>query len=390
MENKFIYLDNCSTSQLSMNVLNKINYHYQKYWANPSSTHDLGIKCSEKLERIRNKIALIFNTTSEDIVFTSGSTESTEIVFRNIAEKFSTGKICISSIEHQATKVAANHLKLKGWEIIKLPVDHNGKIKMYEFNDLVNKDVKLLSCIWGHSEVGTLQPIQVIGNKCKEQDILFHLDGTQVISNGIFNWNKINCDMMSLSAHKFGGPKGIGILLTNKRSREILRNSLISKNHEYSIRAGTQSLPNIAGMYEALKNIKGRISFNDNDELFEKNKHSLLSEYLMKKISANNNIEITGCPIKRLPNHVSFILINKINKPIEAYKVVNYMSDKNVFISSGSACSSDTDKPSLTLSNMGLEQNKHYSNVRVSFSENNNYEEIDNLYNLILECINIF
>ena len=390
MKKNLIYFDIAATTPLSKNVLNNINYIYEQYWGNVSSTYKYGIACSEKLEKIRTNIANLFNTMPEDIIFTSGSTESRSIVFNKINEKYSNKNITISSVEHQATIISANILRNKGWDINKWAVDNKGLIDPYEFDKYVNKDTKLVSIIWGQSEIGTIQPIQEIGKRCKQKGILFHVDGTQIISNGLFNWNKLNCNLMSLSAHKFGGPKGIGILLTKKNSRTILKNEDISFSQEYSIRAGTQPLALISGTCQAIRNIKGNIIINDNKITFENCSTIKLRNYLINKYKKNNKIEITGSISNRLPNHLSFIVLNKDNNPIEAYKIVNFMSENNIAISSGSACSSHSKKPSNTLKNMGYDQNKQSCNIRISFSDKNTLEELDIFYKLILKCIEIF
>ena len=239
-------------------------------------------------------------------------------------------------------------------------------------------------------QIGTLQPVQFVGNKCNKMDILFHIDGTQILSNGIFNWKELNCDLLSLSAHKFGGPKGIGILLTNFKSRLLLKNNDISFSQEYSIRQGTTALPLIVGMNESIKNIKGRIKFNNYEAEFETNKTSMLKEYFINKITNIPNIKITGSFSHRLPNHISFILFNKKFLPIKAYKVINYMSDNDVAISSGSACSSSAGKPSGILENMGYDINQLNSNIRVSLGAMNKKSEIDRLLKLIQNCIKKF
>ncbi len=248
----------------------------------------------------------------------------------------------------------------------------------------------MISIIWGQSEIGSLQPIQLIGKKCRENNILFHVDATQIISNGIFKWKELNCDLLSLSAHKFGGPKGIGILLTNEKSRSFLRNSDIALTHEYSIRQGTQSLPLIFGMYQALKNISGLITFSNYDAVFRNNKVIFLKAYLLDLFKDNKYVEITGSIKNRLPNHLSFILFNKNHCPIKAYKIVNFMSDNNIAISSGSSCSSSNNNPSYVLTKLGLENNKLFSNIRLSFGEQNSIDQLDKFYNLLLECIQKF
>ena len=390
MNKNLIYFDHASTSPLSQNVLEKINYAYKNFWGNVSSTYQFGIDCSLELESLRSKISKKFNASSDDVIFTSGASESISIVFSNISEKFKPSNLTISSVEHQATIIASNKLKKQGWKINKISVNKDGEILISKLDKYINKETKLVSIIWGQSEIGTLQPVQEIGKKCKELNILFHIDGTQIISNGIFNWNELACDYLSLSAHKFGGPKGIGILLTKSKTRNFVRNNDISITHENSIRQGTQSLPLISGAYQALQNIKGEIYFSNNKIKFKNNETLHLKNYLLKKISENNHFEITGSKSNRLPNHLSFILLNKDFNPIKAYKIVNYMSENNIAISSGSACSSSANKPSIVLNKIGLNESKLFSNIRLSFNEKNTKDELDKFYELILKCINIF
>ena len=390
MKEDFIYFDHASTSPLSQDVLEIINSTNLNYWGNVSATYNFGINCSRELESIRNNIALILNSNSEDIIFTSGSSESISLVFNKISDNFKPENIVISEVEHQATIISSNILKKRGWKIIEWEVDNKGIVNLDKLENYLNPKTKLISIIWGQSEIGSLQPIQLIGKKCRENNILFHVDATQIISNGIFKWKELNCDLLSLSAHKFGGPKGIGILLTNEKSRSFLRNSDIALTHEYSIRQGTQSLPLIFGMYQALKNISGLITFSNYDAVFRNNKVIFLKAYLLDLFKDNKYVEITGSIKNRLPNHLSFILFNKNHCPIKAYKIVNFMSDNNIAISSGSSCSSSNNNPSYVLTKLGLENNKLFSNIRLSFGEQNSIDQLDKFYNLLLECIQKF
>ncbi|MBO6960651.1 MAG: aminotransferase class V-fold PLP-dependent enzyme [Prochlorococcus marinus CUG1438] len=390
MENNLIYLDHASTTPLSENVLNIINKTYINYWNNPSSTYKAGIKCSTFLEKIRSKIAYIFDAEPEDIIFTSGSSESTNIVFSNIYETFKKGRVVISNVEHQATTICVNKLRRQSWNISEWSVDNDGILNISNIDKTLTKETKLVSIIWGQSEIGTVQPVQYIGTKCEKSNIVFHLDGTQIISNGIFSWKDLKCDFLSLSAHKFGGPKGIGILLTKEKSRQILKNKDIALTQEYSIRQGTQALPLIAGMYESLKNIKGKIKLYDYKTEFPKSNINKLKNYIFQKFEDNNHIKITGSIIDRLPNHISFILLNKRFEPIRAYKIVNFMSENNIAISSGSACSSSSGKPSSTLKNIGFKNDELYSNIRVTLGSINNKFEIDKFLKLIQICIDKF
>ena len=390
MKNKYIYFDHASTSPLTKDVLKTINYSFDNYWGNVSSTYKFGIDCSIELESIRKKISILFNSKPEDIIFTSGSSESISIVFNAISDYFAPSSLTISTIEHQATNIVSNKLKKRGWDIKEWPVDNQGILRTNLISEFINSKIKLVSIIWGQSEIGSLQPIQYIGEICSNNNIFFHIDGTQIISNGIFNWENLNCDLLSLSAHKFGGPKGVGILFTNKKSREILINHDISLTQEYSIRQGTQPLALISGLYKALENISSRICIDNYHVTFENNKTIYLRNYFLKKIKNNKYFEITGSIANRLPNHISFILLNKNLIPIKAFKIINYMSDHNIAISSGSACSSSSNKPSSTLASIGFNKSKLFSNIRLSFNEDNTCEELDKFYYLILDCINIF
>jgi len=390
MENNFIYLDNASTTPLSENVLNIMNSTYRNYWHNPSSTYELGIKCSTYLEKIRSQIAYIFEAEPEDIIFTSGSSESTSIVFSNINKTTQKGKVVISNVEHQATNICANKLRKQNWEICKWKVNDDGILNISNIDKTLTKETKLVSIIWGQSEIGTIQPVQYIGSKCEELKIMFHIDGTQILCNGIFSWKDLKCDFLSLSAHKFGGPKGIGILLTKENSRQILKNKDISLTHEYSIRQGTQALPLIAGMYESIKNIKGKIKLYDYSTEFTSSNVNKLKNYFFQKIKDNKHIKITGSIKHRLPNHISFLIFNKRLKAIRAYKIINFMSANKIAISSGSACSSSSGKPSSTLKNIGIKDDELYSNIRVTLGSINNKSEIDKFLELIQICIDKF
>ena len=390
MVNKFIYFDHASTSPLSKNVLSSINYASSNYWGNVSSSHNFGIECSYQLEKIRKDIATRFSTISENIIFTSGSTESISLVFNKFSTIYNNGSLLISSVEHNATTLSANILKDRGWKVNKINVDNTGIIDIQQIHDFDSKDLKFISIIWGQSEIGSVQPIQQIGEIFLKEDIIFHVDGTQIISNGLFNWDELNCDLLSFSAHKFGGPKGIGVLLCNEKSRNIIKNNDISLSHEYSIRAGTQSIPLISGLNVALSNITSRIQITSENVLFGRTKAQDIRDYLLNIIIKNNKIQITGNIKNRLPNHLSFILFNSSGKPIKSSYVINFMSDNNIAVSSGSACSKFTNIANKPLKNMGFSEELIDSNIRVSFNSENTKEEVDKFYKLILECINQF
>ena len=295
----------------------------------------------------------------------------------------------ISKIEHNATLISANILKNRGWKINEIDVDNDGLIKVNQIINYLSENLKLISIIWGQSEIGTIQPIKEIGRICLNRNTFVHIDATQVITNGLFDWNELNCDLLSFSAHKFGGPKGIGILLINEKSRDLIINPDISQSHEYSIRAGTQSIPLISGLNTALTNIKQRINFSGENAIFENSKAKEIRDYLLELFKKNDHIKITGSITQRLPNHLSFILFDKSFKPIKAHHIVSFMSDNNIAISNGSACSNSKKTYSSALENMGYNTDFSQSNIRVSFNNENTLEEVDKFNNLIIKYINI-
>ncbi len=388
MKNKFIYFDHASTSPLSKNVLNAINYASTNYWGNTSSKYNFGVECSFQLEKIRLEIAQKFNTKSENIIFTSGSSESISLVFNKLSDKYKKGELLISKVEHNATLISANILKNRGWIIKEIDVDSYGLINVDNIINYLSDNLKFISIIWGQSEIGSIQPVQEIGRTCLNRDTIVHIDATQVIANGLFNWDQLNCDLLSFSAHKFGGPKGIGILLCNDKSRDLILNPDISLSHEYSIRAGTQSIPLISGLNTALSNIKQRINFCGDKPIFEASNAYQIRDYLLELFKKNNHVKITGSITQRLPNHLSFILLNKSFNPIKAHHIVSFMSENNIAISNGSACSNSKKTFSSVLKNMGYNSTLVQSNIRVSFNNENTKTEVDKFYNLIIECIN--
>ena len=249
---KDIYLDASATTPPHLDVITKLKDIQFECWGNPSSIHKVGVIAREILERSRLSIANKLKASSDELFFTSGATESNYLALKAVSNNLDKGRIVISSVEHPSINLIANQLRNEGWDIKYWPVDRYGIIDLDLLEEVLSPPTKLVSIIWGQSEIGSIQPINLIGMECKKRNILFHTDATQVLPCGLIDWSNLNVDMLSASAHKLQGPKGIGLLMLRKGIQDLLM-----KNPSYgfkigSIRSGTESVPLIAGFSTAI------------------------------------------------------------------------------------------------------------------------------------------
>ncbi len=223
MHNNFkqIYLDACSTTPPYEKVVKEISKIQNLYWGNPSSLHNEGIKSAYILEKSRYSIAKHFSVEPEQVIFTSGATESVNLAINGIADTLSSGRLVISSVEHPSVNKAAEQLIKLGWQVLRWPVNKYGVIDENYTEELLSSPTKIVSLIWAQSEIGTLQPIHKISKICREKGIYFHTDATQVIPQGYINFTSLGVSALSASAHKFRGPKGIGLLIIDKEVRQF-------------------------------------------------------------------------------------------------------------------------------------------------------------------------
>ena len=210
-EDPYFYLDACATAPLRESVISCMVRAQQDGWGNPSSLHRIGCDAAESLERARLSISASLGAERSDILFSSGATESAHLALLGLAKTQSPGRLVISAVEHPAVAAAAHQLVACGWTVERWPVDAYGQIQMQHLDRLLQPPTKIVSLIWGQSEVGTLQPIQAVGEVCRSKHIPFHTDATQVLSQGCPNWSELQVDLLTASAHKCGGPRGIGL-----------------------------------------------------------------------------------------------------------------------------------------------------------------------------------
>ena len=361
-----IYLDASATCPPHEKVIREVLKVEKNHWANPSSLHTLGIQALDILERSRNSIAKSFNVLPEQVLITSGATESSNLALKGYAGSLSPGRMIISSVEHPSVQSVANSLKKDGWTIQYWPVDNQGLIDINLLDELLSPPTKLVSLIWGQNEIGTVQPINIIATECKKRNIFFHTDATQVISQGLFDFSQLEIGALSASAHKFRGPKGIGFLLIDRQYLGLISPIQGGGGQEYGLRSGTQSVSLAHGMAIALQQISFHIDIINKQAKFPSTKTSSLTSALLSHLLNIKGISLTGHPENRLPNLISLIVCSKNNIPISGRMLVRELSNYGIFVSSGSACSSAKKSSSSVLEAINIDKKLIHSSLRIS------------------------
>ena len=384
---KDIYLDASATTPPHLDVINKLKDIQFECWGNPSSIHKVGVIAREILERSRLSIANKLKASSDELFFTSGATESNYLALKAVSNNLDKGRIVISSVEHPSINLIANQLRNEGWDIKYWPVDSYGIIDLDLLEEVLSPPTKLVSIIWGQSEIGSIQPINLIGMECKKRNILFHTDATQVLPCGLIDWSNLNVDMLSASAHKLQGPKGIGLLMLRKGIQDLLM-----KNPSYgfkngSIRSGTESVPLIAGFSTAIDLLNEYIEVKDNQTLFPVNNVSKMTSRLKKNLINNKHLTFIGPDIERLPNNLSFLCHTESMIPIKGREIVRLLSKHGVYISSGSACSSSSQGPNPILVAINVDKTFQESGLRITIGPWISNDDITSVSNIIFESL---
>ena len=358
-----IYLDACATTPLRPGVQRRIQDLQNQAWGNPSSLHSYGLSAAEALERTRVEIGSLLDADADEILITSGATESIHLGIRGLASSLPPGRILISAVEHPAVTAAAQALTPLGWELALAPVDSEGFIQLDRFEELLRPPTRLVSVIWGQSEVGTLQPLKTIGALCQLHGIPFHTDATQVISQALPDWNTLPVDLLTASAHKCGGPRGVGLLLVRRAWKQKLAALLTGGGQQNNLRSGTESTMLLAGMAEALSQIQR----SDVEGLPDSgNGIRGLRDQLEVRLCRTACIEAIGHPQQRLPHHLALLLRTPSGRPLSGRRMVRALDQQGLAVSSGSACSSGRNTDSSVLTAMGLPSEMRRSGIRLS------------------------
>ena len=359
-------MDNSATTRISSEVLDSMMPYLTTGYGNPSSIYSIGRESRKAVENARELVAKALNCDTNEIYFTSGGSESDNWAIKGVAfANENKGKhIITTSIEHHAVLHTCKYLEKYGFEITYLPVKSNGIIDINDLKKAIRKDTILISIMYANNEIGSIQPIKEIGEIAKENNIYFHTDAVQAIGNIPINLKELNIDLLSLSAHKFHGPKGVGVLYIRKGVK--ISNMIHGGGQEKNMRAGTENVAGIVGLGKAIELATIDIE--------KKSKYLItLRERLIKGIMESiPDTILNGDPINRLPGNV-----NVCFKYIEGESILLMLDMKGICASSGSACTSGSLNPSHVLLAIGLPHEIAHGSLRLTLSEENTQEEIE-------------
>ena len=364
-----IYLDHGATTPVRLEVIDLMTEVMRSQWGNPSSLHEWGERSTMVIERSRLQLASLINADPEGIIFTSGGTESDNMALIGVARQYQTPQhMIISSVEHSAVRIPAAFLEQHGWEITRLCVDRTGQVSPQDLARSLRPNTVLVSIITAQNEVGTIQPIEKLGQICRNADVLFHTDAVQAIGKVKLDVQALPIDLLSISAHKFYGIQGIGALyinplITNKRSLIPL---ILGGGQERSYRSGTQAVAAIAGLGIAAE-------LAEKELFYESARLIKLRDRLYQLLAGIPDLMPTGLMgADRLSNHLSFY-----HKRIDGRRLVREMNFAGIAISSGSACSSGAIAPSPILLAMGYSETESKNSIRLTLGKSTTDADID-------------
>jgi cysteine desulfurase len=368
-----IYLDNSATTRPYKEVVQVINNCMLDYYGNPSSIHSLGEKAKEYLNQCRKVIADTIQAVKGEIIFTSGGSESNNLLLKGSVK--AGDHLITTSIEHSSILNCCSELEKKGVQVTYLKVDIAGRVSVEDLRESIRHNTKLVSIFHVNNEIGVIQDIQSIGTLIKEksQDILFHVDAVQSYGKLQIDVNESKIDLLSISAHKLHGPRGIGAAYIRKGNNpEALING---GGQEFGFRSGTENLPAVAGFAEAAKIINS--NRQENYERIMK-----LRQRLLERLKNIAGIKINTCVEASLPH-----ILNISATGIRSGKILFYLDSKGIYVSKSSACSSRNLKDSHVLLALGLKQEDIMGSFRISFSEENTLEQVEILADSIDQCL---
>lgn len=361
-----IYVDHAATTPINPSVIKKITEVMVNHFGNPSSIHSFGREARKIIDEARSKIAKSIGAHESEIIFTSGGTEADNYAILGVAEAYKEKghHIITTQIEHHAVLHACNQLEKQGFDVTYLPVDQSGQISMDDFKNSLREDTILVTIMYGNNEVGSIQPIAEIGQILKDHQALFHTDAVQAYGVEKIDVEELNIQLLSASAHKINGPKGIGFLYTKNGVK--LSPRLFGGEQERKRRAGTENVPAIAGISEAVRIVQ--TERNKRREHYTQLKSTFIQTLSEGKIS----FEVNGNIATSLPHVLN---ISFPNTNVEAL-LVN-LDLAGIAASSGSACTAGSIEPSHVLVAMfGKESEKTRNSIRFSFGHTNTIEEI--------------
>ncbi len=361
-----IYLDNNATTQVDPRVVDAMIHYFSEKYGNPSSKHTFGYVANSAVDFAREQIARLINADKNEIYFTSGATESINIIHLGIANTLSQkgNHIISSDVEHSASYESLLQLQMRGFDVTFLKCDNKGFIHPEQILDTIRPETILVSIIAANNEIGTINNIASIGRICRAKNVLFHSDATQAFGKIIIDVNEMNIDFLSFSSHKIYGPKGIGGLFIRKGLEKKITPLIFGGGQEKGIRPGTLNVPAIVGFGKAAE-----ICSNEFEKDFHHTKN--LRDILYKNIlSSLDFISLNGDKENRLPGNLNLLI-----KGIKADTLISNIRD--IAFSSGATCSAESGKPSRILKAIGLDDEDSKCCIRIGLGRFNTIEEIN-------------
>src|SRR5271167_1191897 len=373
-----IYMDNHATTQLDPRVLEAmLPYFTEKFGNAASRNHSFGWAGEEAVETARQQIASLINATAKEIIFTSGATESDNLMIKGVAEMYREkgNHIITQVIEHKAVLDTCKRLEKNGYEVTYLPVGKDGRIDLDDLQRAITPKTILISIMYANNEIGVVQPIQEIGKIAKEKGVLFHSDGVQALGKIPVDVQKDNLDMISLTAHKLYGPKGCGALYVRRRNPRVqLSAQLDGGGHERGMRSGTLNVPGIVGFGKAAELCQNEMA---DESARLRGLRDRLKDGLFAKL---DEVYINGSMTHRLPHNINISFAF-----VEGESLLMGIND--VAVSSGSACTSATLEPSYVLKALGVGEDLAHTSIRFGLGRFNTQEEVDYVVDKMVQVV---
>ncbi len=360
---KKIYLDHAATTPVDSRVFNSMKPYFSSRFGNASSLHSSGQIAKQALEKAREKVARAIGAKSNEIIFTSGGTESDNLAILGTINANVGKHIITSEIEHPAVLNTIKFLEKNGFDITYIPVDRDGIIKVEELESVIKAETVLISIMHANNEIGTIQPIEEIGNIAQAKGIPFHCDAVQSVGKIEVDVNKLNVDLLSISSHKIEGPKGVGALY--RRENRKIEPIQFGGGHERGLRSGTENVCGCVGFAKAIELTTENLERNS-----EKMRN--LRDKLIDEVLKIPDSYLNGHRTKRLPNNANFRF-----KYIEGESLLLYLDQKNIEASTGSACSAKSLEPSHVLTAIGIKHEDAHGSLRLTLGPKNTESEIE-------------
>lgn len=374
-QNGYVYADNSATTRVCDEALEAMQPYFREYYGNPSSIYSFSNKPREALNEARKTIAEIIHAEPDEIIFTSGGTESDNYVLLGAAyENAKRGRhIITSQIEHHAILYTAKRLEKEGFSVTYLPVDSEGYVSPAALEAAITPETTLVSVMMANNEVGTIEPVAELGRICREKKVLFHTDAVQAIGHIPVDVKAMNIDLLSASAHKFNGPRGVGFLYMRRGSK--VRHLIEGGGQERGRRSGTENIPGIVGMAAALKAAADRMEE-------ETRRLTAMRDNLFDRLLQIPKTIPTGSRTDRLPGLVSLTV-----EGIEGESMVLLLDMNGVAASTGSACSTGSLDPSHVLMALGMKHETAHGSLRLSLGRYNTEEDVEKIAKVLPEVV---